>query len=209
MIFSLDQVIQWLSVYKYIILFPVMVIEGPIVTIIAGFLSSLKLLNPILVYLVVVAADVIGDFIYYAIGRWGRERFIDRWGKYIGLSTSKIEKLEGHFERHTKKTLIFGKISHAFGAPILVAAGIVKMPLWGFLWFNFWVTLPKSFIFLMIGFYFGQAYVGLSKYLDYFSIGLLVAAVIIIFSYYAYNRLKIKFYKFITKLKEINIFKVK
>lgn len=208
MIFSLDQVIEWLLLYRYFILFPVMVIEGPIITIIAGFLSSLKLLNPIIVYIVVVAADITGDFIYYAIGRWGRENFINRWGKYIGLNTEKIEKLEGYFEKHTKKTLIFGKLSHAVGAPILVAAGIVKLPLWEFIRFNFWATLPKSFIFLMIGFYFGQAYVKLSKYLDYFTIGVLVLVTIIILLYYGYSKLRLKFEKFILKLNLKNILKV-
>ena len=59
--FSLDQIIGWLLVYKYFILFPVMVIEGPIITIIAGFLSSLELLNPFLVYVVVVIADLTGS----------------------------------------------------------------------------------------------------------------------------------------------------
>lgn len=207
MIFSLDQVIEWLLLYKYYILFPVMVIEGPIITIVAGFLSSLKLLNPIIVYIVVVTADITGDFIYYAIGRWGRERFINRWGKYIGLDAVKIEKLEEHFEKHTKKTLVFGKISHAFGAPILVAAGIVKIPFWEFIKFNLWATLPKSFIFLMIGFYFGQAYVKLSKYLDYFTIGVLALVIITILSYYGYSKLKLRFGKFLLKLKTKNILK--
>lgn len=109
MIFSLDQIIGWLVVYRYFILFPVMVLEGPIITIIAGFLSSLELLNPFLVYAVVVIADLFGDFVYYAIGRWGRKNFINKWGKYIGLSAAKIIRLESHFEKHTRKTLIFGK----------------------------------------------------------------------------------------------------
>jgi membrane protein DedA with SNARE-associated domain len=185
-----------------------MVIEGPIITIIAGFLSSLKVLNPIIVYIVVVAADITGDFIYYAIGRWGRESFINKWGKYIGLSAEKVKKLEVYFEKHTKKTLIFGKLSHAVGAPILVAAGIVKLPFWEFIWFNFWATLPKSFIFLMIGFYFGQAYVKLSKYLDYFTIGVLILVVVALLSYYGYCKLKLRFNKFLTRLKIKNFLKV-
>jgi membrane protein DedA with SNARE-associated domain len=209
MIFSLDQIIGWLLVYKYFILFPVVVIEGPIITIIAGFLSSLELLNPFLVYAVVVAADLIGDFIYYAIGRWGRENFINKWGKYIGLSAAKIIKLESHFEKHTRKTLIFGKISHAFGAPILVAAGVAKIPFWEFIWFNFLATLPKSLIFLLIGYYFGQAYVRLNKYLDYFTIGLLVLAILILIIYFVYNKFKCKFNKFIEKLNKKNILKIK
>jgi membrane protein DedA with SNARE-associated domain len=208
MIFSLDQIIGWLVVYKYFILFPVMVIEGPIITIIAGFLSSLDLLNLFLVFAVVVIADLVGDFMYYAIGRWGREKFINRWGKYIGLSAEKIIRLESHFEKHTRKTLIIGKISHAFGAPILVAAGVAKIPFWEFIWFNFLATIPKSLFFLLIGYYFGQAYVRLNKYLDYFTIGFLILAILILISYFTYNKFKSKFIKFIEKLSKKNILKI-
>ena len=209
MIFSLDQVIGWILVYKYFILFPVMVIEGPIITIIAGFLASLDFLNIFIVYPVVVMADLIGDFIYYAIGRWGRERFVDKWGRYIGVTPSNVERLENHFEKHTKKTLIFGKISHAFGAPILVAAGIVKVPLGEFMWFNFLATLPKSLIFLLIGFYFGQAYVRLNKYLDYFSISILVLVALLVIFYYVYKRYKKRFNDFLSQIRRKNILKVK
>jgi len=208
MIFSLDQIIGWLLVYKYVILFPVMVIEGPIITIIAGFLSSLDFLNIFIVFPVIAIADLTGDFIYYAIGRWGREKFIDKWGHYLGIDKQRVEKLEDHFEKHRKKTLIFGKLSHAFGAPILVAAGIVKIPLGQFMWFNFLATVPKSLIFLTIGYYFGQAYVRLNKYLDYLSITLIVLAVLTIIIYYCYNRFKKKINGLIEDIKKKNLLKV-
>lgn len=197
---SFPQIIEWLLVYRYIVLFPITVIEGPIITIIAGFLSSVDLLNIFIVYPVIVVADLTGDFIYYSIGRWGRENFLDKYGKYFGLKKSNIEKLEEHFDRHTKKTLILGKLSHAFGAPILVAAGIVRFPILKFLWFNALATIPKSLIFLLIGFYFGQAYVKFNKYLNYFSIGFLVLAILLIIAYYAYNRIRRRFNRMIKKI---------
>lgn len=209
MIFSLDQIIGWLLVYKYIILFPVMVIEGPIITIIAGFLSSLDLLNIFIVYPVIVLADLTGDFIYYAIGRWGGGGFVVRWGHYFGADAGKVEKIEEHFDKHTKKTLILGKISHAIGAPILIAAGLAKVKLSDYLWFNFLATLPKSFVFLLIGYYFGQAYVRLNRYLDYLSIGFLILAVIAVILYVTYHRYRKRFNKLIADIRKKNILKVK
>ena len=38
-------VISWLLAYRYAILFPLVIIEGPIVTILAGFLASLGQFN--------------------------------------------------------------------------------------------------------------------------------------------------------------------
>ena len=195
-------------VYKYFVLFPFIVIEGPIVTIIAGFLSSLDLLNIFIVYPVVVAADLTGDLIYYSFGRWGKENFINSYGKYFGLKEENVKKIENHFEKHTRKTLIIGKLSHAFGAPILFAAGMVKVPLLEYLWFNFLATLPKSLAFLLIGYYFGQFYVRLNKYLNYFSIGLLVFVILVLIAYYGYNKVRRRFNGFLNRLVRRNILKV-
>ncbi len=203
--FSLEQIIEWLLIYKYIVLFPIMVIEGPIITIIAGFLSSLELLSIYIAFLVVVVADLTGDFIYYSIGRWGRKKFIDKWGKYIGIDPARIGRLEDHFLKHRKKTLIIGKISHAIGAPILVAAGIVKVPIIEFLWVNLLATLPKSFLFLFIGYHFGQAYVKLDQYLDYFTITFIIIGVTFVLIYYLYNKYKLKYRMFLDKLRKEDI----
>ncbi|OGH06833.1 MAG: hypothetical protein A2W22_02175 [Candidatus Levybacteria bacterium RBG_16_35_11] len=194
---SLPQIIEWLLVYKYIVLFPIMVIEGPIITIIAGFFASLSLLNIYIVYIVILVADLTGDVIYYSIGRWGRESFLDHYGKYLGLKKKNIERVESHFEKHRKKTLIAGKLSHAVGAPILVAAGIAKVPFFEFLWLNAVATLPKALAFLLIGYYFGQAYVRLNKYLDYISLGFLILGILFIIFYFGFNRIKGKFDKLI------------
>src|SRR4030043_408463 len=50
MLFELTQIIAWLAKYKYFVLFPFAVLEGPIVTVIAGYLSSMNLLNFWIVY---------------------------------------------------------------------------------------------------------------------------------------------------------------
>jgi membrane protein DedA with SNARE-associated domain len=206
---SFPQIIDWILAYRYIVLFPITVVEGPIVSIIAGFLASLGLLNIYIVYVVIVLADLVGDFIYYAIGRWGREKFINRWGKYIGLSEDKVEKVEAHFAKHQKKTLILGKISHAVGAPILVAAGIAKVSLWEFFWLNLVATLPKSFIFLFIGYHFGQAYVKFDKYLDYLTLTVAAIGIILVLVYFTYSKYKYRYLAFLQKLKKKNISKDK
>jgi membrane protein DedA with SNARE-associated domain len=204
---SFPQIIGWILTYRYLVLFPIVVVEGPIITIIAGFLASLDLLSIYITYVVIVFADLSGDFIYYSIGRWGRENFIDKWGKYIGLNKQKIGKVEEHFEKHRKKTLIFGKLSHAVGMPILVAAGIAKVPIWEFLWLNFLATLPKSFIFLFIGYYFGEAYVKFDKYLDYITITTIILGLVFLLIYYSYSRHKYKYLAFIERIKQKTIFK--
>lgn len=189
---TLDIIIQWLLAYKYLALFPIMVVEGPIVTVIAGFLASLGYMNVLLVYFIVVAGDLTGDVFYYALGRYGREKTIARWGHVLGITMERIERVEYHFKNHTAKTLLFGKLTHAIGLVFLVAAGMARVPFSEYLWYNLLGTLPKSLVFLLIGYYFGSAYVQINNYLSYgmlggiFFIGLLF---LIYFIYGGYNKI--------------------
>ena len=170
-------VISWLATYRYAILFPLVIIEGPIVTILVGFMASLGQFNIVICYPLIVVGDIIGDVFMYLQGRWGGKPAILKWGYHFGIKPEVIVRLEEHFKHHPGKTLIFGKISHFFGGPVLIAAGMARMKLSKFLWFNFLATLPKSLVLLLIGFYFGEAYVKLDKFLTFAGLaaGLLVA----------------------------------
>lgn len=173
---------QWLLNYRYLLLFPLIVIEGPVTVITAGILSSLGFLNVFIVYVVAVLGDLVGDALYYAVGRFGR-RWLDRWGRFIGFSKERLEKMETHFQDHGGKTLIAGKLSHAVGGIVLVSAGIARIPFKKFIFFNFWATLPKSLILLLIGYYFGNTFLHLKHYLDFAWLGTLAITVILFVVY--------------------------
>lgn len=181
MFFSLEQITELLIQYKYFILFPVIVIEGPIISVIAGFLMALKYFDFYTLFLVVILGDLTGDVLDYTIGRWGREKIIARWGKYIGITEDRLKKVESHFEKNAGKTLLLGKLFHGIGGIFLYAAGAAKMPISKFVWFNFLGTVPKSFILILIGFYFGHAISTIKSYLELISaisIGIGVVAIL-------------------------------
>lgn len=187
MAFSADQIIQWLQIYGYFILFPLVVIEGPIVTVIAGLAASLGYLNFFITYAVVVVGDVGGDIIYYAIGRFGREGFLEKWGKYIGLRADRVMHVEKHFEKHGNKTLFIGKMTHGIGALFLVAAGLARMAFSKFVFANMTATLVKSLLLLLAGFYFGRAVGKINSFFEFFgaaSICVGIVVTLVFFSYY-------------------------
>lgn len=173
---------QWLLNYRYLILFPLMVIEGPITVVTAGILTSIGVFNFFLVYITSVLGDLVGDSLYYAAGRYGR-KYLDRWGRFIGLPKERLEKMEVHFNDHGGKTLIAGKLSHAVGAIVLVSAGVARIPFRKFIIFNFWATLPKSLVLLLIGYYFGNTFIHLQRYFDFAWLGALVATIIFVLVY--------------------------
>ena len=86
-----------------------------------------------------------------------------------------------------------------------MAAGIANVKILDFFLFNLIATIPKSLFFLLLGYYFGQAYVKLNKYLNYVSIGILVIAILVIIGFYVYKRMKRKFDKMIDKIDKSEI----
>jgi membrane protein DedA with SNARE-associated domain len=162
----LGKVVAWLIHYRYLVLFPIMVAEGPIITIIAGLLVSLGYLDLTATYLLAVTADLVGDTLYYCAGRIGTNRFLERWTTRMPDARGQIEKLKGHFDRHVGTTLLMGKLTHGVGGLILLTAGAVRIPFAAFFWFNLLGTLPKSLLLLLVGYYFGHSYRTIGSYLD-------------------------------------------
>lgn len=191
MFFSLNQIIAIIAHYKYLVLFPIVVVEGPIATVVTGILIYNGFLNFFIAYPVIIFADVAGDCIHYAIGRWGREKFINKWGHKFGITVDKVEKAEHLFKNHGGKTLVLGKISHGIGGVALVAAGMAKMNFGKYVWYNTLATIVKSLLLIMVGYYFGSALERVNSYLGIaaavFS-GLFIALLIIWVLYHHHKK---------------------
>lgn len=163
---SIAEITQLLLQYKYFILFPVVAIEGPVTTVISGLFIALKYFNFYSAFFIIVVGDLTGDILHYAFGYWGRERIINRWGHYFGITSKRVEQVEKHFEKNTGKTLILAKIFHGIGGVFLIAAGAAKIPFPKFIWYNFLGTVPKTLILISVGFYFGYAISTIKSYLE-------------------------------------------
>jgi membrane protein DedA with SNARE-associated domain len=185
---SLDSLVGILATYKYTLLFPISVVEGPIVSVIAGFLTANGIMNFITVYIVLICGDMVGDTMYYSIGRWGGRHFIKKWGHFFGVNENKVIKLETHFKNHAGKTLLIGK-TQAVGALFLAAAGLSKMSYTKFIWFNLIGTSIKSLILLLLGYFLGHAYKLIDQYLGFYAI---IASAILIAAIAAYFTIKRK-----------------
>ena len=188
LIMAPDQLLLWLSTYKYFTLFPLAVAEGPIITVIAGFLASMGLLNFWLAYIIIIIGDLAGDALHYAFGRWGGRSFIDRWGKYFGVGPGQIGPIEEQFAKRGDKLLFIGKMLQGVGGAFLIAAGFIKMPFGKFIFANMLATFIKSFLLLLLGFYFGHALAAIDGYLEKASLISIGAALFGALVYFLYLR---------------------
>ncbi|MGA2910564.1 MAG: VTT domain-containing protein [Candidatus Microgenomates bacterium] len=178
-------IFRLLFTYSYLILFPLVVIEGPIVTIIAGFLVSLGFMDFIPTYLTVISGDLVGDFLYYSAGRWWLNKTYKGVLRFFNVNINFVHKLENALRKNKGPFLFFGKLSHAIGGIILFAAGSVGIPVGDFLWFNFLATLPKSLILILVGYYFGSTVSNFKRYVDITALGLFVFTLVLIGIYFA------------------------
>jgi membrane protein DedA with SNARE-associated domain len=193
-----SSITHFLLKFGYPLLFLLVVYEGPFVTIIAAFLAASGFFNVFILFPVVVIADLTGDIIWYYVGYFGREKVINRWGRFLGLPYDRLDKLEKineRFKNHQARVLFAAKVTHFIGFPFLIAAGIFKWDIKKYIWFNFLATLPKSLLWIFIGYFFGQASVLVNKYLKYgtyISIGILILSIAV---YFAIVKISRKYFK--------------
>lgn len=149
-----DTIQQIIAAHGLILLFPIAVLEGPIVTVIAAWLARDGLMNITAVYAVCVMADLVGDGVFYWLGRHGLSPAFQR---RLGLSPNRRRVLKAHFRTRGARIVILGKLTHSAGLAVLLAAGASRMKFGPFLIWNLLATLPKTLVFLLIGYLFGGA----------------------------------------------------
>ena len=63
-----------LMTYRYLILFPLAAVEGPIVALLVGFLISLGYFQFFPAFGIMILGDLIPDSFYYYLGRFGNKK---------------------------------------------------------------------------------------------------------------------------------------
>lgn len=182
----METIIPLLEHYKYAILLPLAIIEGPIIMVIAGFLVTLGLMNAFFVYVIVVAGDIVGDSLAYGVGRWGGS-WIHRLGAKIGITSEKIREAREFFNTRHTKAIVMSKLIHGVGVAGLIAAGTLKIPYLRYLRSCLFVSLPQTGLLLIIGVFFGHAYVQIEKYFSGFAAVISATALITGFVFILYR----------------------
>ena len=118
-----------------------------------GALTVQGYINPVIAYVIFVTMDVLGDALYYCFGRVG---FLG--GKFLIKESWRktLSRLNGELEKNIVKALFIGKILAIGSKPIIVAAGIAKMPLRKFLSITVPCTLVLFLLYMSAGHFLGE-----------------------------------------------------
>lgn len=151
------EIMGQISTYGLWVLAPLGVIEGPLVTIVAGGLVSLGLLSFWPAFVCLLVADVAGDCLLYAVGRGLRLDRLPLIGPRLRVPRATMVPLVRRVRQNGVRLLILGKLTHAAGFAVLIAAGVARVGIGRFLLANTLASVPKTLALLLAGYLFGQA----------------------------------------------------
>jgi membrane protein DedA with SNARE-associated domain len=170
-----QNIFQFLQHYGYLVMLPLMILEGPVVTVIAAMLASLGAFNVFLVLFFSILGDIIGDVAFYALGYGFGMGFVRRVGKYVGITEKLVLRMEEYFTRHGGKTIFAVKSTTGLCWATFTAAGIVKMDFRKFLKYSFYGGVVWSGFLVAMGYFYGYLWRDIKQYIDW--IGWVIFAV--------------------------------
>jgi membrane protein DedA with SNARE-associated domain len=93
----------------------------------------------------------IGSIVAYELGKRGGRSFVDRWGKYVLMSHSDLDRAERFFVRWGDLTVLICRMLPAVRSFIAFPAGVARMPLWRFHLYTFLGSWPFCFVLTWVG----------------------------------------------------------
>jgi membrane protein DedA with SNARE-associated domain len=171
-----QNIFQFLQHYGYLVMLPLMIIEGPIVTVIAAMLASLGAFNVFLVLILSILGDVIGDVALYGLGYFFGIGFVRRVGKYMGITEKLVLRMQEYFKKHGGKTIFAVKSTTGLCWATFTAAGIAKMDFKKFLKNSFYGGIIWSGFLVAMGYFYGYLWRDIKQYIEW--IGWIIFAVV-------------------------------
>jgi membrane protein DedA with SNARE-associated domain len=172
--------------YPAMLLF--MTVEGPIVTMIAAFLSSLGYFNVFAVFGLSVLGDVLGDMVLYSIGYFGGQRALLRAEKILKIKESIVEKIQEKFRTSGAKIIFYVKATTGLCYITFILAGTARMQLTKFVKYSILGGLVWSSFLVIVGYFFGYAAERISQYIKYAGIIIFAGAVLFFIGLTLYKR---------------------
>lgn len=143
----------------------------------AAYASSGHISISIVIALAALGA-IVGGVLGYWIGITGGLRVVTRYGGYIGIRRSHVERAHAFFERNGSKTILFGRFVAILRTWAAVVAGAAAMSFTKFVTYNTIGSIVWAIVFGMLGFYFGRDLPLLEKYIARVSFGVLIVGIV-------------------------------
>lgn len=118
---------------------------------------------------------LLGSIVAYMVGKYGGRGLLERYGKYVLISTHEMDVADRWFAQKGEATVFFSRLLPGVRTFISLPAGIAGMNFGRFLFYSFLGMLPWSFLFTYAGFKLGENWYVVREYLHKFDAVIIVA----------------------------------
>jgi membrane protein DedA with SNARE-associated domain len=136
-----------------------------------------------------VIGNTAGSLVGYAVGAFGGRPLLDRYGRYVLISTHDLDLADRWFARWGDLTVFFSRMLPIVRTFISIPAGIARMPLWRFVVFSVAGAIPWVMLLVWGGFVLGdnwQQIKGALRGLDY----VVAAAVVLLVALFVWRHVR-------------------
>jgi len=103
------------------------------------------------VVLVATAANVVGSWIAYAVGYYGRVDILEKHGKKLHIKPSHLKWADDWFAKYGSATVFFARMLPIVRTFISLPAGVARMPFWRFTVLTTLGCIPWILMLTLIG----------------------------------------------------------
>jgi membrane protein DedA with SNARE-associated domain len=128
-----------------------------------------------------------GSLVAYAIGAYGGRPLLERYGKYVLIRASELDRTEQWFGKHGESAVFISRLLPFVRTYISFPAGIVRMDVKRFSVYTVLGSLPFCFAFAYAGVVLGPHWEDIRGLFRYFNIAVIVGVVVLI-GYLIYRR---------------------
>jgi membrane protein DedA with SNARE-associated domain len=133
----------------------------------AGFNVSRGEYSTFAVVAVGTFANVVGSWIAYALGYFGRIDILEKHGKKLHIKPSHLAWADRWFERYGDATVFFSRMLPIIRTFISLPAGVARMPFWRFTLLTTLGCVPWIFMLTFVGKQVGDRWEDWRDYLHY------------------------------------------
>ena len=186
-----------LQSYTYPVLLLLVLLEslgvplpGEIALVTAAAYASSGNISIVIVIALAAIGAIVGGVLGYWIGIKGGLPLVTRYGGYVGVRKSHVDRAHAFFERNGSKTILFGRFVAILRTWAAIVAGAAAMSFTKFVTYNTIGSIVWAVVFGLLGFYFGRDLPLLEKYISRVSFGVLILGVVGIATFFLMKRSK-------------------
>jgi membrane protein DedA with SNARE-associated domain len=192
-----QHITRLLQLYTYPVLLSLVLLEslgiplpGEIALVTAAAYASHGRISIYIVIMLAALGATVGGALGYWIGLKGGLPLIVRYGGYIGIRKSHVEKAHAFFERNGSKTILFGRFIAILRTWAAVIAGAACMSVTKFILYNTAGSVAWAIVFGFLGYYFGRDLPQLERYISRFSTASMIVGALAVIIFIVYTRQK-------------------